>query len=63
MLDTSKVLIWQVDFLRNGRKGFNLTTQISLLLLEAEWIFVKLNLSSRFVWVVYKRGEIVAQLA
>ena len=49
-----------VKFLRNARKGLNLTTQISLLLLEAEWIFVKFNLSSRSIWIVYKRGEILA---
>ena len=30
------------------------------MMLEKEWIFVKLKISSRFVWFIYKKGEIDA---
>ena len=55
-------MIWQVKFLRNARKGLNLTTQISLMMLESQWIFVKLNLSSKYMWTIYKKGEILVPL-
>ena len=58
---SEKMRILAVQFLRNTRKGLNLTVQISLLLLEAEWIFIKLNLRSRYIWTLYKKGEILAQ--
>ena len=47
----------KATFLRNTKKGLNLTTQISVMMLEAEWIFVKLNLSSKPIWTIYKKGQ------
>jgi hypothetical protein len=48
-------------FLRNTKKGLNLTTQIDLMLLEMSWIFVRFNLSAKSVWITYKKGPFMFQ--